>query len=199
MASSPVLAVSPIPLPSPSAYKRTRPSPVFATQLQPPPLPSSSSHSSKRRRAPFTAPVSSPLPLWRSSVQLSCAKSSATLPRSRHATSPTQLWPENSPAASPPRAPATVPRTGRHRPPSRRNSPRPCDPIYHSCSATVSPSQNRTGAENRRGARRRPAPVVAPSPPLRCRQRRQPPSLSLAGGPALRRRSPLSLPRSWAS
>jgi hypothetical protein len=152
MASSPVLAVSPIPLPSPSAYKRTRPSPVFATQLQPPPLPSSSSHSSKRRRAPFTAPVSSPLPLWQSSVQLSRAKSSATLPRSRHATSPTQLWPENSPAASPPRAPAGEIR------------PAPVIPTYHSCSATTTPSQNRTGG----GEPPRSSPSTGPdraSPP----------------------------------
>jgi hypothetical protein len=37
MVSSPVLAVSSIPLSPPSAYKRTRPRPVFATQLRPPP------------------------------------------------------------------------------------------------------------------------------------------------------------------
>jgi hypothetical protein len=46
MASSSVLDVSSIPLPSPSAYKRTRLSPDFTTQLRPPSLPSSPSHSS---------------------------------------------------------------------------------------------------------------------------------------------------------
>jgi hypothetical protein len=121
MESSPVLAVSPIP--PPSAYKRTRSSPVFATQLQPSPLPSSPSHSSKRRRAPCLAPVSSLPPLWLFSVQLSYGQSSATRSRSQGTTLPSPSWPETPPAASPLRAPATAPWTGRHRPPQAKFAP----------------------------------------------------------------------------
>jgi hypothetical protein len=56
--------------------------------------------------------------------------------------------------------------------------PAPVIPIYHSCSATASPSQNRTGGGETPRSSPSTGPGRAPSPPLRCRQRRQPPSLS---------------------
>jgi hypothetical protein len=147
---------------------------------------------------PPTAPVSFPLPPWRPSVQLNSTKGSATLPRSRHATSPTLFRPENSPAASPPRTPATVPRTGRPRPPQAKFAP----PLRSSSTTHAPPPlpRRKTGptAENRRGSPPPVEPRSSPSP-LRCRQRRQHPPLSLAGGPTPPRRPPPSPPHRWAS
>jgi hypothetical protein len=147
---------------------------------------------------PSTAPVSSPLPPWRLSVQLNSAKSFAILPRPRHAISPTLFRSENSPAASPRgrpppcRGPAALG-------PRRRNSPRPCDPHlppmlrYHL--PVAKPDRRRRTAVD---PHHRSNPGRAPLP-LRYRQRRQPPPLSLAGGPAPPRRPPPSPPHSWAS
>jgi hypothetical protein len=75
--------------------------------------------------------------------------------------------------------------------PRRRNLPHPCDPINRPCSATASPSQDRTDAEEpprsspSTGPGRALSPPSGPLTPF-------PPPLSLACGPAPQRRSPPS-------
>jgi hypothetical protein len=141
--------------------------------------------------------VSSPLPLWRSSVQLSCAKSSATL--SVHDTPLPPLNYGRKPhrrlrcRGHPPpcRGPAAIG-------PRRRNSPHPCDPhpppmLRHRFPVAKPDRRRRTAAELAADW-----PWSSPFPPSIAVNAVSPP-LPLAGGPTLRRRPPPSLPRSWAS
>jgi hypothetical protein len=138
--------------------------------------------------------VSSPLPLWRSSVQLSCAKSSATLSRSRHATSPLnygrkphrRLRRRGHPP--PCRGPAAIG-------PRRRNSPHPCDPhpppmLRHRFPVAKPDRRRRTAAEL--AADR---PRSSPFSPSVAVNAVSPPSLP---GWWAHATAP-SLPRSWAA